>query len=426
MNTTRVDLDSNWGIGRKAAFVVQASHEQRPVILTFVRHYLPGYKSGGPVRTIANLVEALGDEFEFRIVTSDRDSLDSDRYPEVSINEWVRVGRAWVRYVDPRDQRLGYWKRLLNETSYHVLYLNSVLAPTFTTLPLLAHRLLRRSGKTPVIVAPRGEFSPGALALKRAKKWLFLNAAKGVGLHRGVLWQASTSEEADMIRANVGSSARLAIARNLTQVPGLGPERPEHAGGAPLRIIFISRISRMKNLDFAIRVLTRSRVRVEFDIWGPTEDLAYWRECQALMQSLPASVRAVYRGVARPEDVSTIVAGYDLLFLPTLGENYGHVIAEALAVGTPVLVSDRTPWRGLENSGVGWDLALEGGEAGFLEAIEKADRKVRREGGRWAAHVVEFASSRLADPAILADNRALFTAAISGGATGHVAEGSAK
>lgn len=422
MSTTRADLEGNLDSGRKAAARVQASPEQRPVILTFVRHYLPGYKSGGPVRTIANLVEALGDEFEFRIVTSDRDILDSDRYPDVTVDEWGRVGKAWVRYVDARDQRLGYWMRLLKETSYHVLYLNSVLAPTFTTLPLIAHRLLDRSGRRPVIIAPRGEFSPGAFALKRTKKWLFLNVAKCVGLHRGVLWQASTSEEADMIRAHVGSAARLAIACNLTQVPELGPVRPEHSEGAPLRIVFISRISRKKNLDFALRVLTRSRMRVEFDIWGPREDLAYWRECEELMQSLPASVQAAYRGVARPEDVANIVAGYDLLFLPTLGENYGHVIAEALMVGTPVLVSDRTPWRGLEDSGVGWDLALEDGEARFLDAIVVADQKLRREGGRWAAHIVGFASKRLANPLVLAGNRALFTEAILTRAMGRSAE----
>ena len=46
-------------------------------------------------------------------------------------------------------------------------------------------------------------------------------------------------------------------------------------------------------------------------------------------------------------------------FFPTLGENYGHVIYEALDSGCPVLISDQTPWRGLSEVGAGWDLPLD-------------------------------------------------------------------
>src|SRR5690606_23072653 len=65
----------------------------KPVILTFVHYYLPGYKSGGPVRTIANMVEHLSDQLDFWIVTSDRDALDSDPYPNVTIDAWNAVGK---------------------------------------------------------------------------------------------------------------------------------------------------------------------------------------------------------------------------------------------------------------------------------------------------------------------------------------------
>lgn len=53
------------------------------------------------------------------------------------------------------------------------------------------------------------------------------------------------------------------------------------------------------------------------------------------------------------------LSAYDLFLLPTLGENYGHVIHEALLAGCPVLISNRTPWRNLEALGIGWDLPLE-------------------------------------------------------------------
>ncbi len=386
----------------------------RPIILTFVRHYLPGYKSGGPVQTIANMVEALGDEFEFRIVTSDRDFLDVVPYPGITSDAWMSVRKALVYYVSPGRYRLIAWARLMRETPHDVLYLNSLFDPAYTLLPLLVRRLASLQ-RTPVVVAPRGEFSPGALGLKRWKKEPFLAIAKIVGLYRNVLWHASTEDEAKLIRQQIGGAARMVTARNLPPMAGQ-QLKSCYAIDAPgsLRIVFLSRISRMKNLDYALRVLSKTRVRIQFDIWGMLEDSVYWRKCQDEIQALPENVVARYRGVADHSEVIKILAGYDLFFLPTRGENYGHVIAEAFSAGTPVLLSDQTPWRNLCREGVGWDLPLENGEAAFLEAIEETFHKVRLEKVAWRQRVSDFARERLNDPSLLEANRALFLHAVAG------------
>ena len=78
-----------------------------PIILCFVEYYLPGYCSGGPVRSIVNFVDHLGDEFDIRIVTHDRDALDSEPYPNVQIDAWNKVGKAQVFYALIR--RLTLW-----------------------------------------------------------------------------------------------------------------------------------------------------------------------------------------------------------------------------------------------------------------------------------------------------------------------------
>src|ERR1017187_10473701 len=70
-------------------------------ILTLTDCYVPGYKSGGPLRSIENLVAALGGEFDFRIVTLDRDLGDKLPFPGVVRNRWVRVGHADVMYLRP-------------------------------------------------------------------------------------------------------------------------------------------------------------------------------------------------------------------------------------------------------------------------------------------------------------------------------------
>lgn len=386
----------------------------RPVILTFAHYYLPGFKSGGPVRTIANMVEALGDEFEFRIVTSDRDFLDVAPYPGITSDAWMSVRKAWVYYISPGRRRLFAWVRLMRETPHDVLYLNSLFDPVYTLLPLLVRRLASSQMK-PVVVAPRGELSSGALGLKRWKKEPFLAIAQIVGLYRNVLWHASTEDEAQLIRGQFGVAARVVTARNLSPMAGQRLKSCEAIDTpGPLRIVFLSRISRMKNLDYALRVLAKTCVRVQFDIWGTLEDSAYWKKCQDEIQALPENVVARYRGVADHSEVIKILAGYDLFFLPTRGENYGHVISEAFSAGTPVLLSDQTPWRNLHREGVGWDLPLGNSEAAFLEAIEETFHKMRLEKAAWRQRVSDFARNHLNDPSLLEANRALFLHAVVG------------
>lgn len=386
----------------------------RPIILTFVRYYLPGYKSGGPVRTIANMVEAMGDEFEFRIVTSDRDLLDVVPYSGITSDAWISVRKAWVYYVSPKSRRLFAWVRLIRETPHDVLYLNSLFDPVYSLLPLLVRRLAN-SQKKPVVVAPRGECSPGALGLKRWKKATFLAVAQRAGLYRNVLWHASTEDEAQLIRRQFGEMARIASAKNL---PAMSIQQRTSSeifeSSSLLRIVFLSRISRKKNLDYALKVLAKASVLIRFDIWGVLEDSLYWKQCQDHIRALPENIVTRYCGTANHAEVSNILAGYDLMFLPTRGENYGHVIAEALSVGTPVLLSDQTPWRNLRSEGVGWDLPLENGEAAFLGAIEETFHKVGRERAAWRQRVSDFAAARLNDPSLLEANRALFLQATAG------------
>src|SRR5699024_8494676 len=121
---------------------------------------------------------------------------------------------------------------------------------------------------------------------------------------------------------------------------------------------------------FALRTLTRVEGDVRLDIYGPIEDKTYYSECKGLMDSLPDNCEVNYLGAVAPNDVRKVMTNYDLLFLPTRGENYGHVIFEALAAGLPVLISDRTSWNDLEDAGVGWTLPL-GRTEQFVEIISQ-------------------------------------------------------
>jgi glycosyltransferase involved in cell wall biosynthesis len=349
------------------------SYSSKPTILTFVAYYLPGYKSGGPVRTIANMVDHLGDEFNFRIVTMDRDFLDKEPYPDIEADTWNQVGKAQVYYASPESLTRAKISRLIRATQHDVLYLNSFFSPRFTVLPLLA-RWLGLLPEKPVVMAPRGEFSQGALALKHLKKIMFIHSAKIMGIYKNLRWQASSPyEEQDIVRTMGAKRAgHIFIAPNLPQKP-TNTSEPVHnprKTGDPLRVVFLSRISPKKNLDYALRVLAEVKVPVVFDIYGIVDDEPHWNQCKFLMSKLPVHIKAKYHGVIKHEAVAEILAAHDLFFLPTRGENYGHAIYEALAAGTPALISDQTPWQDLYRAGVGWVRSLNDIQA-FVTIIEK-------------------------------------------------------
>ncbi len=387
----------------------------RPVILTFLRHYLPGYLSGGPVRSVANMVEHLGDEFEFRIVTSDRDACDSSPYPGIRQDDWNSLGKAHVYYASPRSRSLRALTSLIRQTPHDAIYLNSIFDPGFAIAPLLARRMrwvLRR----PTLIAPRGEFSQGALQLKRIKKWTYLHAARGLGLYEDLTWQASSElEVSDIERTMPGRARRIEIAPNLAPVSlrsneGSSAQAPEVTGqgGESLRVVFLSRVSPKKNLDFALTVLAQVGVPVRFDIYGPVDDQNYWEWCRALIRALPAHVVAEYRGPIRHEAVPSTLGRYDLFFLPTRGENYGHAIAEALSAGLPVLIANTTPWRDLEQEGIGWVLPLDEPNM-FVDALHRMATLPPAERRAMRARAIAYSRERLTDPQLVVSARRALT-----------------
>lgn len=384
----------------------------RSRILVITAYYLPGYKAGGPLRTIVNMVNLLSDEFEFWIVAHDRDLGDASPFCNVRPNEWQRVGKAMVHYLSPEMSTLKNLAKLISTTPHDLLYLNSFFDLFSSIRPLLARRLGLLPDK-PVVLAPRGEFSAGALRLKHVKKNLYIKSAKLLGLHNNVFWQASSDFEGQDISRIVGpGQEHIHIAMDLPCLTdgmiNADPEDNDTTAGNPfLRVVFLSRISAKKNLDYALRSLKKTKCKIKFDIYGPVEDEGYWHQCQEVVKDLPDNVAVTYCGSVSPDHVKSVFAKYDLFFFPTHGENYGHVIAESLSVGTPVLLSDQTPWRNLASDGMGWDLPLDDMDK-FTDAIDEFAmlpafyRQSTRE------LIRSKANKRLSDPDTVEANRILF------------------
>jgi glycosyltransferase involved in cell wall biosynthesis len=399
---------------------------QAPIrILALLEHYLPAYKAGGPLRTVEHMVEQLGEPFSFRIVTCDRDWSERSALPEVVPGKWSPVGSGEAIYLAPSQLGAAGLRAVIAATDHDVLYLNSLFSPRLSILPLLLARL-GAIPRRPVVLAPRGELHPGALtggstspgvtgasrrlprSARELKKRLYIVLARALGLFRGITWQASNPAEAEEIRSYVGRSARVVVAPDVTARPPESlppPVAPKRRG--VLRAVFLSRIDPKKNLEGAIALLQGVRGEVHFDVYGPVLDERYWARCKAALDRLPPTVTVRCHGAVPHERVAEIFRAHELFLFPTHGENFGHVVLESLVAGCPVLISDRSPWRGLARYRAGWDLPLADTEA-MRAVVQRCVDMDEEEFRPWSVHAAHFGREASADERPVRWNRALF------------------
>ena len=325
------------------------THDRTTVLMT-CGVFEPGFRGGGMVRAVVQTVDTVPGDVDLSMVTRDRDLGAPAAYPGLS-GRWTRRGAARVFYLDTGGA--GQWLRLwreLRRTRFDLLYVNSLWEPRFSVLPVAAARLgLLRADR--ILLSPHGELSPGALSIKSRKKRLFLGLWRPFLRRAGVTWHAVTEREAAEIRT-VFPWARIVVNHYQVPLPD-EPLPPAAAEQGPARLVFVGRISPKKNLDLVLDALRQLSSPVAFDIYGPLEDAAYWSRCRALVDRLPAHVTVRYAGEVDPTEVRQTFARYDAFVFPTLGENFGYVVAESLSASCPVVCSDETPWSGVLRDGGG-------------------------------------------------------------------------
>jgi len=379
-------------------------------VLTFVGHYLPGFKSGGILRSVQNTVSRLHSELEFLIVTRDHDVGDKIPYPDVKRDQWQVVGNSEVYYLGSGSASFGRICELINNTPHDVIHLNSFFDP-LTVKVLFGKKTGKITANTPVILSPRGEFAWASLKIKFLKKLVYISVSRFFRFFDEIVWHASSEhEKEDIINVmNVGSE-RIRIAKDIAiSTPYDECEHNSVARGAeePLRIIFLSRISPEKNLDYALRVLSQVHANITFDIYGIIENAPYWEKCRRYIDNLPDNISVSYRGPVDPALVVKTFSAYDLFFFPSGGENYGHVIAESLAAGTQVLISRNTPWRDLKDRGFGWDVDLKDTNL-FVEVIDSTARMSRDQLRVRRTNIRKVIKDVLFNTKDVEDNRQLF------------------
>ena len=325
--------------------------------------FLPAYKAGGPIQSIANLVgQSEGASYQYKIFTSNTD-LDGSVSVSQKCDCWTSFNEnTEVYYCSRKNQTINVLKAEIKRIKPDVVFINGIFDWYFNIVPLFFLNDIRK------IVSARGMLQPGALKTKPFKKKLFLTVLKLWGVSKKITWHATNIDEAEDIKMVFGSQAKIIVAENIPKQPILHFIKASKCKNK-LRLVYLSLIAEKKNLLALLELVLKSGAGITLDIYGPPKDLAYWQKCKQIIEANPGQLQ--YKGDVIPQKVQETFMQYDASILLTKGENFGHALYESLSAGRPIITSYFTPWNNLEEKNAGWNLDIADEEACIkkLEAI---------------------------------------------------------
>jgi glycosyltransferase involved in cell wall biosynthesis len=286
----------------------------------------------------------LSDEFSFFVCTRAHDVGADEFFEEARRKAWFCTKDFKVFYIKGLYDYLKFLFEL-RSNEYHKIYFNSVFSFWFSIIPILFLRITSsKSFFDKVIIAPRGELMTGALNTRKYRKTIFLGIMKIVNMYSNVTWHSSNQLETKFIKKTFGSDARIKEAQDLSVRTNLYFNTELVGLSSVLKLVFVSRITPKKNLSFLLKVLKKCDFPIFLTVVGPAEDQNYWEICQRGIQDLPKNISVEVVGPVTYEKVNKYYLNADLLALPTLGENFGHVFVEAMMAGAGLITSKNNIW----------------------------------------------------------------------------------
>jgi glycosyltransferase involved in cell wall biosynthesis len=241
--------------------------------------------------------------------------------------------------------------RLIHELGrLDIIHDNGVWLPHNHRVATLASRL-----EIPRVVSTRGMLEPWALSHKGWKKKIAWAAYQRRDLRSAAALHATAPAEARNLAA-------LGLQRPIYTIPN-GVDLPEHLlpNGRPAfsdtrTALFIGRLHPKKGLLMLIQAWATARPQGwRLAITGPDE-AGHQRELQAAVAAAGLEKAVSLLEPVAGDAKNRAFREADLLVLPSHSENFGMVVAEALAHGLPVLTTTATPWSQLAAAGCGWQV----------------------------------------------------------------------
>lgn len=250
----------------------------------------------------------------------------------------------------------------------------------------------RRLG-VPLINHPHGMLEPWALGQKAWKKRLALALFQRCDLETAAALVATSEMEYLNLR-RLGLRQPVAVIPNGIEFATLDrtalpvPRAPDRER----ILLFLSRVHPKKGVLELVRAWGQvAPAGWRLRIAGPDEG-SHWREVARLVDQLELRGTVDYLGPVEGERKAALYRSADLFVLPTFSENFGLVVAEALAYGTPVITTRGAPWADLETYGCGWwiDTGVEPLVATLRTALALSDQERAAMGERGRAYVQRY------------------------------------
>lgn len=241
---------------------------------------------------------------------------------------------------------------------------------------------------------------PWALTYRSTKKRIARKFYQDALLRDARCLIATSAQELANIR-KLGFANPIAVIPNGVDLDI--PPLPKTSSSLPRTVLFLSRIHPVKGLIHAIEAWHALRPHEwRLKIVGPSE-VGHREQLETLVQRYGLSQSVSFHGPVSGYSRYRCYYDADLFLLPSLSENFGLVVAEALACGLPVITTTGTPWSGLQREQCGW--FIEPGTEPLTETLRTVFRLAPDElqargerGRRWVSR--EFRWDAIADQTI--------------------------
>jgi glycosyltransferase involved in cell wall biosynthesis len=340
---------------------------------------------GGPSRSVPFLCEALAhQDVSVRLVTTvPEEGREAAILPgeEVSTRTVVEAGRLRSVLRSP----LAFYRTLrsaVREDSPDLMHDHGLWLPSNAAAALVAWQT-----GLPFVISTRGMLTDWALQHNRWKKRLAWVGYQNRVLGQADLFHVTSHEEVDVLRG-LGFEQPAAVIPNGVPLPDATSSNGPTGEGR--RALFLSRVHPKKGLPMLLDAWATVRpAGWTLEIVGPSED-GHRAELEEQARRLGLEEVIQFSGPVADDEKWDVYRRADLFVLPTHSENFGIVVAEALAAGVPALTTTGAPWEDLEHHDCGW--WVDPDEQALTEALRAAvdaDDETRRAMGRRGRRLVE-------------------------------------
>jgi glycosyltransferase involved in cell wall biosynthesis len=353
-------------------------------VLIAIDWYRPAHKAGGPITSIENLVDLLGDEphLEFYVVCGVFDY--GEQQPlDVPQETWVTVGKAQAQYWHPKQLGWKQWMRIYQTVQPDIIHTQGLWSPKFSILPLLA---AQRYKKAKIVVSPRGMLTPQALKQKGAMKAGVSFVLKALSAYKNVVFHSTNDQETNEIKLFVNQAKILQMPNVPRNLGGATKQTKRQKQPNELHWIFVGRISPEKNPMLLLEALQLLEIPTIGYFIGGCQSETYRQQFEEKIKSISKQHEVEYMGEKSLEEITEFLGKADVSINTSISENFGHAMAEALSAGVPIIVGPNTPWQNLseDKSGVIAEYSAQGFADAMraMAALDIAEHQAYQEGAK--------------------------------------------